>query len=62
MQSREECLREAAECERLFGLANTDGTRTLMRVAAFQWRELAQKAEERESRSHTWNRAAIRPN
>ncbi len=29
MESREECLREAAECDRLAGLASTQGVRTL---------------------------------
>jgi hypothetical protein len=59
MESREDCLREAAECDRLAQLANTQGTRTLLAVAAFQWRKLAEKAAEREvtlaflSRKHT---------
>ncbi len=48
VESREECLREAAECDRLAGLASTQGVRTLMMVAAFQWRKLAEKAAERE--------------
>jgi hypothetical protein len=47
MESREDCLREAAECDRLAQLANTQGTRTLLAVAAFQWRKLAEKAAER---------------
>ena len=51
MESREDCLREATECDRLAQLANTQGTRTLLAVAAFQWRKLAQKAAERKKRS-----------
>jgi hypothetical protein len=34
MESREECLKEAAECDRLAGLANTEGTRRIMMVVA----------------------------
>jgi hypothetical protein len=48
MESREDCLREASECDRLAQLANTQGTRTLLAVAAFQWRKLAEKAAERQ--------------
>ena len=48
MESREDCLREASECDRLVDLANTQGTRTLLAVAAFQWRKLAEKAAERQ--------------
>ena len=51
MESYEDCLREATECDRLAKLANTQATRTLLVVAAFQWRKLAQKAAEREKRS-----------
>jgi hypothetical protein len=51
MESREDCLREAAECDRLSQLANTQGTRTLLAVAAFQWRKLAERAAERQKRS-----------
>ena len=51
MESREECLREAAECDRLAKLANTQGTRTLLAVAAFQWQKLAERAAERQKRS-----------
>ena len=47
MKNAEECLREAEECDRLVDLANTQGTRTLLMVAAFQWRKLAEKAAER---------------
>jgi hypothetical protein len=48
MESYEECLREAAECDRLAGLAGTQATRTIIRVIAFQWRKLAEKTAERE--------------
>jgi hypothetical protein len=34
MESREDCLREAAECDRLAQLANTQGTRTLLRAGS----------------------------
>jgi hypothetical protein len=51
MESREDCLREAAECDRLAQLATTQGSRTLLVVAAFQWRKLADKAAERQKRS-----------
>ena len=47
MESCDECLLEAAECDRLAALAQTPGTRILMLVASRQWRQLAQKATER---------------
>jgi len=62
MESREECLREAAECDRLAQLANTQGTRTLLAVAAFQWRKLAERAAERQKRSWPLMPEAVRPN
>jgi hypothetical protein len=62
MESREECLREAAECDRLAQLANTQGTRTLLAVAAFQWRKLAEKAAERQKTHWPFVSEAIRPN
>jgi hypothetical protein len=37
VNSREECLREAAECDRLAGLASTLPVRNMMKLAAFQW-------------------------
>jgi hypothetical protein len=46
VNSYEDCLHEASECDRLAQLANTQGTRTLLAVAAFQWRKLAEKAAE----------------
>jgi hypothetical protein len=48
MESREDCLREATECDLLVDLANTQSTRTLLAVAAFEWRKLAEKAAERQ--------------
>jgi hypothetical protein len=48
MESREDCLHEASECDRLAQLANTQGTRALLAVAAFQWRKLAEKAVDRQ--------------
>jgi hypothetical protein len=62
MESREDCLREAAECDRLAQLANTQGTRTLLAVAAFQWRKLADKAAERQKSQWPFVSEAIRPN
>jgi len=62
MESREDCLREAAECDRLAPLANTQGTRTLLAVAAFQWRKLAEKAAERQKPHWPFVSEAIRPN
>jgi anti-sigma factor RsiW len=47
----EECRKEAEKCERLGGLARSIATRQLMAVAAFQWRKLAEKAEERDPAS-----------
>jgi hypothetical protein len=51
MESREDCLREATECDRLAQLANTQATRALLSLASFQWRKLAEKAAERQKRS-----------
>jgi hypothetical protein len=48
MESYEDCLREATECDRLTQLANTQATRALMALAAFQWRKIADKAAERQ--------------
>jgi hypothetical protein len=62
MESREDCLREATECDRLAQLANTQGTRTLLAVAAFQWRKLADKSAERQSRSWPLVPESVRPN
>ena len=62
MESREDCLREAMECDRLAELANTHATRTLLAVAAFQWRKLADKAAERQKSQWPFVSEAIRPN
>ena len=62
MDSREDCLREATECDRLAQFANTQGTRTLLAVAAFQWRKLAERAAEREKAPWPFVSEAIRPN
>jgi hypothetical protein len=59
VNSREECLREAAECDRLAGLASTLAVRNLMKMAAFQWRKLAEKAAERQKRSSPWAPDAV---
>ena len=48
MESREECLKEAVECDRLAGLANTEGTRRIMMVVAFNgasWRKRQQTVQ-----------------
>ena len=62
MESREDCLREASECDRLAALANTHATRALLGLAAFQWRKLADKADERQKRSWPSLLEASRPN
>jgi hypothetical protein len=62
MESREDCLHEASECDRLAQLANTQATRTLFAVAAFQWRKLAEKAAERQKRPWPLVPDAVRMN
>ena len=62
MESREDCLREASECDRLAQLANTQGTRTVLAVAAFQWRKLAERAAERKKPHWPFVSKAMRPN
>jgi hypothetical protein len=62
VEFREDCLREATECDRLVDLANTQGTRTLLTVAAFQWRKLAEKAAERQKTYWPWASETMRPN
>jgi hypothetical protein len=62
MESREDCLREATECDRLAGLANTYATRALLGLAAFQWRKLAEKAAERQKTRGPWASETLRPN
>jgi hypothetical protein len=62
MESQEDCLREATECDRLAELANTRASRALLAVAAFQWRKLAERAAERQKRSWPLVPEAMRPN
>jgi len=62
MESREDCLREATECDRLADLANTHATRALLGLAAFQWRKLAEKAAERQKTRGPWASETLRPN
>jgi hypothetical protein len=62
MESREDCLREASECDRLANLANTRATRALLALAAFQWRKLADKATERQETHWPSVPEAMRPN
>jgi hypothetical protein len=62
MESREDCLREATECDRLAQLANTQATRALLSLASFQWRKLAEKAAERQKRSWPLMPDAVRMN
>jgi hypothetical protein len=62
MESREDCLREATECDRLAELANTRASRALLATAAFQWRKLAEKAAERQKRSLPLMPDAVRIN
>jgi hypothetical protein len=62
MYCREECLREAAECDRLAGLAGTLAVRNMMKLSAFQWRKLAEKAAERKKANWRFVSEAIRPN
>jgi hypothetical protein len=62
MESREDCLREATECDRLAELANTHATHALLAVAAFQWRKLAEKAAERQKTHWPSLPEGMRPN
>jgi hypothetical protein len=61
MYCREECLREAAECDRLAGLAGTLAVGNMMKLSAFQWRKLAEKAAERKTARWPFVSEAIRP-
>ena len=56
LESREDCLHEASECDRLAQLATTQGTRTLLAVAAFQWRKLAEEQSNGKSVLGRWSR------
>jgi hypothetical protein len=62
MESQEDCLREATECDRLAELANTQATRALLAVAAFQWRKLAEKAADRQKTHYPSLQEGMRPN
>jgi hypothetical protein len=62
MESREDCLREATECDRLAQLANTQATRALLNLASFQWRKLAEKAAKRQGSQWPSYPEAIRSN
>ena len=62
MECREDCLREATECDRLAELAHTQATRALLNLASFQWRKLAEKAAERQTRSWPLMPDAVRMN
>ena len=50
-KSLEECLKEAAECERLADLARLDSTRRALALSASYWRELAVRAAQRDRTS-----------
>jgi hypothetical protein len=45
-KSLEECLQEAAECERLARLARSKEARTIMKLSAAVWRKRAREAAE----------------
>jgi hypothetical protein len=65
MDSPEECLREAEECDRLAGFARSIVTRQMLAVLAAQWRALANVASERRSHRHSCIQAHViyeRPN
>jgi hypothetical protein len=62
MDTREDCLREATECDRLAKLANTHATRALLALATFQWRKLAEKAVERQKTHWPSSPEGMRPN
>jgi hypothetical protein len=47
-KSLEECLAEAAECDRLAGLARSEAARTIMTLSAAVWRERAREAAEQD--------------
>jgi hypothetical protein len=62
MESREGLLARASECDQLAALANTQATRALLGLAAFQWRKLAEKAAERQKAHWPLMPEAMRPN
>ena len=59
MDSPEECLREAEECDRLAGLARSIATRQMLAVLASNWRALAKAAVERRSHRHSGIQAHV---
>ena len=46
--SSDECLQEAAECERLARLARSKAARTIMTLSATLWRKRAREAVEQD--------------
>jgi hypothetical protein len=46
----EECLKEAAECERLADLARSDVSRKIMTLSATVWRNRAREATKEKPR------------
>jgi hypothetical protein len=46
----EECLQEAAECERLADLARSKATRRMMKLSATVWRKRAREAAKEKPR------------
>jgi hypothetical protein len=48
LKSLEECLTEAAEYDRLAGLARSDSSRKILTLSASYWRKLAEKAAQRD--------------
>ena len=50
IESSEECLQEAEECDRLAGLARSIATRQMLAVLASKWRRLAIAAAQRRPR------------
>jgi hypothetical protein len=59
MESPEECLREAEECDRLAGLARSIAIRQMLAVIASKWRALANTAAERRSHQHSGIQAHV---
>ena len=49
-KSLEECLQEAAECERLARLARSKEARMIMKLSAAVWRKRAREAAEQNLR------------
>ena len=47
-KSLDECLQEAAECERLARLARSKSARAIMKLSAAVWRKRAREATEQD--------------